>query len=178
MSRSHHQLPKPPQVTPVLVEHKPIKKQPTKTHVDVLHYEELLAAEFERRGWQVIQWPTGRGKKPEVAPLAIVRQYHLVLSDPLAPSSPKSHYHLDFCLPHYKLNLEFDGYRGYGKAGRTQGGHNSWTGFHRDRRRDRLMEMAGWRVLRYGPMDLNSLDGVKNAVAAFEWLFACVEKEA
>ncbi len=68
-----------------------------------------------------------------------------------------------------KLNLEFDGFFGQAGGGRraASGGHTNWTGFHRDRKRDRLLVLQGWKVLRFGPADLKDGEGVQRAVRTF-----------
>lgn len=53
---------------------------------------------------------------------------------------PDRKFELDFADPVHKLGIEVDGWQYHGKHKR---------GFDRDREKDRLITIAGWRVLRY-----------------------------
>ena len=81
-----------------------------------------------------------------------------------------SQFTLDFCVPHRRAALEFDGFF---SADHGIGGHRNWGGFHRDRRKDRLLTMNDWRVLRYGPGDVRNFKGI---VSAAEEFISLVEK--
>jgi very-short-patch-repair endonuclease len=80
---------------------------------------------------------------------------------------------LDFCVPEVKAALEFDGFF---SAAHGVGGHRNWGGFHRDRRKDRLLTRHGWRVYRFGPGDVKNYGAVVKAVKQFlelvEWIKA------
>lgn len=74
---------------------------------------------------------------------------------------------LDFSCPPALAYLEIDGFGG----GRT-GGHRNWTGFHRDREKDRNLTLRRWRGLRFGPGDLHSEEGMFVAAKQFASLIA------
>jgi very-short-patch-repair endonuclease len=75
-----------------------------------------------------------------------------------------SQFTLDFCVPEALVALEFDGFF---SADHGIGGHRNWGGFHRDRRKDRLLTMNDWRVLRYGPGDVRDFRAVIRAAEEF-----------
>jgi len=71
---------------------------------------------------------------------------------------------LDFAIPALKVYLEFDGFF---SAGHGIGGHRNWSGFHRDRLKDRLMAFRSWRGLRYGPGDMRKFADVMSCAKEF-----------
>ena len=62
------------------------------------------------------------------------------------PFLPGRRFRADFAWPRRKLIVETDG--GIYMRGGRGGGHNTGTGYERDRRRDALAMLDGWRVLR------------------------------
>jgi very-short-patch-repair endonuclease len=48
-------------------------------------------------------------------------------------------FRLDFAYPEAMVAIEYDGWDA----------HSSRAAFDRDRRRDRILQLAGWRVLRF-----------------------------
>ena len=54
-------------------------------------------------------------------------------------------YRLDFALPQHRVGIELDGYE-Y---------HSSRNAFTRDRARQRAIEVAGWRVIRFSGAEIN-----------------------
>lgn len=63
----------------------------------------------------------------------------------------------DFAWPALRFYVETDGFHGSGRS--RLGGHRTWSGFHRDRAKDRALALAGWRCFRFGPADFKE-DGL------------------
>ncbi len=64
---------------------------------------------------------------------------------------PGRRYRLDFAIPEIKLAIEIDGYRSHGLSIR---------GFHKDRVRNNLLVVNGWRILHFSIRDLTQdMDG-------------------
>jgi very-short-patch-repair endonuclease len=62
---------------------------------------------------------------------------------------PGGRYRLDFALPEAKIGIELDGYA-Y---------HSSREAFTHDRKRERDLELAGWRIIRFSGSEINKSAG-------------------
>lgn len=59
---------------------------------------------------------------------------------------PGTRYRLDFALPDLRIGIELDGFAS----------HSSTADIARDRRRQRNLEAAGWRVIRFGGAEIRA----------------------
>lgn len=136
-------------------------------------YEDRLAESFVAAGFRVMDYTAWKKcKSIHSDPNVVVRQFK---PSPYDPETGKNRaYQMDFAVPALRCNLEFDGFRGFHSR---VGGHTNWDGFHRDRHRDRLLVMEGWRVLRFGPDDINRFGGPDKAVGDFKRLLSMVKGE-
>lgn len=95
--------------------------------------------------------------------LCVVRQFAPRPADPR--TGRKKQWLLDFSVPRLLIYVEIDGFAGGGP--RHLGGHRTWSGFHRDRKKDRALAFAGWRGLRYGPADMADVNACAREFIAF-----------
>lgn len=63
----------------------------------------------------------------------------------LVPQHPVGRYKIDFALPDIKVGVELDGFAS----------HSSTTAIAKDRRRQRELEAAGWRIIRFGGQEVH-----------------------
>lgn len=91
----------------------------------------------------------------------VVREYIPLCPDPLT-GKPRR-YRLDFAYPVSKIYVEIDGYYRYGGG---RGSHATYSGFHRDREKDRCMVWNGWLPIRFGSADLKD-GGYKDCALFF-----------
>lgn len=68
---------------------------------------------------------------------------------------PERRYRIDYAFPEQKVAIEFDGYRSHGI---------SLSGFRDGLRRQNLLVLLGWRVLRYSILDLRDPDRIVREV--------------
>lgn len=124
-------------------------------------YEQEFIQAFDDLGWNF--WDAGGGGYWPEAEKYVVYQYK-----PDGIRYPDTHrltqFTLDFAVPTEKVALEFDGFF---SADHGIGGHRNWGGFHRDRRKDRVLTRHGWRVYRFGPGDVKNYSAVVKAVRQF-----------
>lgn len=65
--------------------------------------------------------------------------------------SKKRKFRFDFCLPDYKIGIEYDGLNS------EKSGHTTLTGFTSDTDKINLAISEGWRVLRYTVLNYNNV---------------------
>jgi hypothetical protein len=127
------------------------------------NYENELANAFRLSGFVVVDYPVWkRNKELQENSSIIVRQFMPKPFDPLVGKT--RNYKMDFANPTTRCNMEFDGFRGFHSR---VGGHTNWSGFHRDRYRDRLLLLSGWRIFRLGPDDVKTESDMLNIVREF-----------
>ena len=78
---------------------------------------------------------------------------------PLVPQYRVGRYRLDFAWPELRLAIEIDGFT-Y---------HSSSAAFDRDRRRQRKLELDGWRFLRFTAAEVRK-DAAECAQQADDWM--------
>ena len=135
------------------------------------NYELEFIQAFEDLGWEVLDCSDSPELPDDLEANTVLYQFKPKLAIPSKGKKGRtSTFALDFAIPRLKVYMEFDGFfaiRGGKKTG--EGGHRSWSGFHRDRRKDRALTVNGWRGFRYGPGDTGK-SVVDTAVCAREFL--------
>lgn len=139
-----------------------------------LTLEDKIVLALLELDWLCAQFPTKLRNRAWPAH-TIARQWRPGVVD--AVTGVRRAYRLDFAYPPTLVALEVDGYNRRGSA-HGRGGHVTWTGFHADRERDRNLTLAGWRVLRCGPADLQTPAGAVLIAGQFIRLIQLVKKEA
>lgn len=75
--------------------------------------------------------------------------------------SIERNYRLDYAIPEFKIAIEVDG--GIWLKGNS--GHSSGTGIKRDMEKGNLLQIQGWKLLRYEPNELISTSTIKSIQA-------------
>lgn len=134
-------------------------------------YESRLAEELRACGLKVVHY-SAYSKNPDDLERALSGNPDLVLQQfPVRTRDYEGKSHrwvLDFALPALKVAIEIDGFYSSGNHG--IGGHRNWTGFHRDRTKDRGLQWQGWHVLRFGPADMSHKAAVRSAHEVADYL--------
>lgn len=74
--------------------------------------------------------------------------------------SIERNYRLDYAIPEFKIAIEVDG--GIWMKGNS--GHSSGTGIKRDMEKGNLLQLQGWKLLRFEPKDLISLKNLNSII--------------
>lgn len=96
-----------------------------------------------------------------------IGQRHAIALDHRPLTDQGSRFEVDVALPELRIAIEVDGWQYHGRFKK---------GFHRDRKKDRMLTLAGWRTLRFTYREI--MGAIGEVLNGIEALIALVESES